>query len=169
MKKSDLKTGMVVELKTGEKYMVILDSVKTIEGIANGILIADDGWIPLYNYNENLENPECTGCNVIAVYNPNVCGFQYIFDNCSMYANLIRRRSDVNWSIIAKDTKVLVKAGMWGGYYFSHFEDGGIHIYNDGRNSFSADLAYDDDTFIVAADNIILYEGNESLLNMPVE
>jgi hypothetical protein len=167
MKKSDLKTGMVVELKTGEKYMVILDSVKTIEGITNGILIANDGWIPLSNYNENLENPECTDYNVIAVYNPNVCGFKYMFDNCSKSDSPIW----VNWSVIARDTKVLVKAGMWGGYYFSYFDNGNIHIYMNGRSSFSADSTYDDDdnTFIVDADNIILYEGNESLLNTPVE
>ncbi len=48
MKKSDLKTGMIVVTADGEKSQVLL-------GTKNGDILSGQTWCPLNVYNENLE------------------------------------------------------------------------------------------------------------------
>jgi len=49
MKKSDLKTGMLVEKRNGTKSLVLKDTEK------GDILISKDGWCELDDYDENLK------------------------------------------------------------------------------------------------------------------
>ena len=50
MKKSDLKTGMVVETRNGEKYLVMLNTdYKDME-----LINFKGGYLPLYYYNSEL-------------------------------------------------------------------------------------------------------------------
>lgn len=48
MKKSDLKTGMVVELRNGAKYMVLLNTP------FGDVLVRNRWWVTLDNFNFNL-------------------------------------------------------------------------------------------------------------------
>lgn len=61
MKKSDLKTGMLVELRNGERALVMEDML-----VGNGTEIAY--WGPMENFNKDLTN----GCNsendIVTVY-----------------------------------------------------------------------------------------------------
>lgn len=67
MKKSDLKTGHVVETRKGELYIVMLNHENH-----NGkdVLVADDGWLALYDYDENMKqvNEIYSYHDVIKVY-----------------------------------------------------------------------------------------------------
>ena len=50
MKKSELKTGMVVELRSGNRALVVKDTCCGNDAI----IFADDNWIELDRYNNNL-------------------------------------------------------------------------------------------------------------------
>lgn len=55
MKKSDLKTGMIVECRNGELYMVLIGTGCKYED--NNILWRAHGfWMPLSNYSEDMLN-----------------------------------------------------------------------------------------------------------------
>ena len=62
MKKSDLKTGMWVEYRSGKKVIVLLNT-------ENGDVLVDGGrWNSLYHYDENLNCSFSSGCDIVAVY-----------------------------------------------------------------------------------------------------
>ena len=67
MTKDDLKTGMVVELKNGTKYMVLLDTP------CGDVLIRDAAWSPFsrYDHNLNQDNLYDPLCGIARVYKPN--------------------------------------------------------------------------------------------------
>jgi len=53
MKKSDLKTGMVVQLRNEKRYMVLLGT--GIGGKCENVLRGNNGcWMPLCEYNEQM-------------------------------------------------------------------------------------------------------------------
>lgn len=57
MKTSDLKSGMVVELRNGSKYLVLRDT--GIGGEQNDVMIhpydgEGNGWMPISHYHDNL-------------------------------------------------------------------------------------------------------------------
>ena len=56
--KDDLKTGMIVEYKSGEKRLVIRDGIDILTS-------GDDGWTSLNNYDETLKSVCCT---IVKVY-----------------------------------------------------------------------------------------------------
>lgn len=57
MKKSDLRTGMIVSLRNGESYYVMLNTGFTWHD-QNDVLVHkvvyETGWMPLCQYNEDL-------------------------------------------------------------------------------------------------------------------
>ena len=53
MKKSDLKTGMIVTINSGDEYFVIRDGV-TADGKFVDIICNTDTIIPLENYDDDL-------------------------------------------------------------------------------------------------------------------
>ena len=71
MKKKDLKTGMIVETRSGKLGMVLLD---TAEGdiIGGGTHIADDTrtWMPLNSLNDDLTYPLRDDADIVKVYRP---------------------------------------------------------------------------------------------------
>ena len=76
MKKSDLKTGMVVETRYGEKYLVMLNpDYKNME-----LINFKGGYMPLYYYNNELIFTE-----------QSVLGFDVGFDVVKVYS--------VGWTI----------------------------------------------------------------------
>ena len=64
MTKKELKTGMVVEYRSGAKRMVLLDTP-----IGNAF-VGDDGWTDLDNYRDNLCHKFNKWIDVVAVYEP---------------------------------------------------------------------------------------------------
>jgi len=53
--KSDLKTGMIVELENGDKYLIVLNCLST-QQTSKDILINTNGWLLLKNYKQNLKD-----------------------------------------------------------------------------------------------------------------
>ena len=68
MKKSDLKSGMIIERRNGEKGIVLLNT-------SNGDIIGGAGggdnktWCGLYNYREDLTYGSLEHATVVKVYN----------------------------------------------------------------------------------------------------
>lgn len=141
----ELKPGTVVEMKNGEKFLLIKS--------------ADDGIIGW-----NLTNVGNFGS-----------GFDFNFvdkifvvkkaayltdDNLEL---IWQRKPDTDWSKVAVNTKILVKYFQetdWHKVYFARIENGEIFAWSNGRDSFTA-KSYND---VSLWDKAILYEGNESLV-----
>ena len=60
MKKSDLRTGMVVTTKDGDHFRVFLNTVTNLNPEINGVLIKIDhknaSWLDLKSFNDDLES-----------------------------------------------------------------------------------------------------------------
>lgn len=95
MKKSDLKDGMIVELRNGDMCIVIGDRLLDLTT-----------YIDLVSYNDNLTCTD-TEFDVIRVYeNKDMCGLD---DKCNIERlNLIWERKEVDWSKVPLGTKVRV-------------------------------------------------------------
>ena len=64
MTKKELKTGMVVEYRNGDKRIVLLDTP------IGDALIGNIGWVDLYYYTNDLRNATASGFDIVAVYEP---------------------------------------------------------------------------------------------------
>lgn len=60
MKKSDLRSGMIVELKDGKRYL-----------FTSGVLLDFDGYIMLINYSEDLKSKYNPSQDIVKVYKGN--------------------------------------------------------------------------------------------------
>ena len=60
MKKSDLKSGMIVELRDGKRYL-----------FTSGVLLDFDGYIMLINYTEDLKSKHYEAQDIVKVYKGN--------------------------------------------------------------------------------------------------
>lgn len=69
MKKSDLRTGMWVEYRTGEKRMVAL-AVKDYGNIIAG----NGGWNALDSYSDDLINEDTEKCDIVKIYDIDYIG-----------------------------------------------------------------------------------------------
>ena len=71
MKKSDLRTGMIVTLRNGESYHVLLHT--GFGGTQEDVLVhkvgMDTGWMPLCQYDEDLKYHD-TDADSIVPYDP---------------------------------------------------------------------------------------------------
>lgn len=74
MKKSDLKTGMMVVTRDNDEYMVMLNVEFSATGSKpQNFLVAKDGWMPLSKYSDDLklgEDEEMPELDIVAVYSP---------------------------------------------------------------------------------------------------
>lgn len=86
--KDDLKTGMIVEYKSGEKRLVIRDGIDILTS-------GDDGWTSLDNYNETLES--CSGTTtIVKVYEG------YTTDKAGTVDSKLNYPGDLIWERPAK-------------------------------------------------------------------
>lgn len=77
--KKDLKSGMVVEVRCGERYLVLADPSNWL------YLINDHGRLLISNFNENLESLVNNNFDITHVYNPlNYLSINELF-NCRSY------------------------------------------------------------------------------------
>jgi len=65
MKKSDLRTGMIVEWQDGTKLVVFRD-VPNLENC----IVAGSTWMPLFKYEDDLTNKDYPHVNINKVYQP---------------------------------------------------------------------------------------------------
>ena len=130
--KKDLKNKMVVELKDGDRFIVIDD-----------ILLNDCSFDYLSYYNDDFTNNELPGLDIIKVYNPKEnrklipCNFNEIGEE-----DLIWERREIDWSKVSVDTKVLVrdrKIDEWNNRYFARYENDKVYTWAGGATSFSSD------------------------------
>ncbi len=74
-KKSDLKTGMIVEMRNGSKFTVMLDTVMTY-GDAKDIFVSmeeDYDWTCFERYTGDLKNRSYREFDIVKVYQPSHC------------------------------------------------------------------------------------------------
>lgn len=64
MTKSELKTGMVVECRNGDKYTVLINTPM------GDILVCENGWFCLQDYKDDMRNTVDGAFDIIAVYSP---------------------------------------------------------------------------------------------------
>ena len=157
MKKSDLKTSMVVETRDGNRYMVLRGDIPDAQDGA-GIIANHKGYISIARYNDGMNLDASSSGDIMKVYRPTAFGLDAML---SVNDNLIWERKELDWGLVEEDTKVLVSDsfGVWHPYYFSYTDSEGIHIFSGGRDSFTAK-----DIFTINPNRIVLYEGNEHLL-----
>ena len=88
------------------------------------------------------------------VYHPSPDDLEHML-HC--LTEIIWQRQEIDWSAFTEDTKVLVlMEGKWKKAYFSHVDEYGIHVFANGKSSFTAND--DDDNFIVDVEDIVLYK-----------
>ena len=73
MKKSDLKTGMVVELRNENKYLVMNDSILNL-----------DGWDKMSNYEDDLTSRAFDSLDILKVYETGGGSFKSMFLNSNL-------------------------------------------------------------------------------------
>lgn len=73
MKKSDLKTGMVVELRNEDKYLVVNDSILNL-----------DGWDKMSNYEDDLTSRAFDSLDILKVYETSGGSFKNMFLNSNL-------------------------------------------------------------------------------------
>ena len=66
-KKSDLKTGMIVKTRIGNRYLVLLNCI-TQEHESEDLLMCDGGLISLKHYKNNLTLPQDNDCDIIKIF-----------------------------------------------------------------------------------------------------
>ena len=101
MKKSDLKNGMVVELRNGKRFLIVNDL-----GIGEDSCIKLDG---LVGYNENLNDVSgFSEFDITKIYKTVGNTFRTLFDNERL--NLIWEREEK--SKLSKEDKQIIKKGI---------------------------------------------------------
>lgn len=102
MKKSELKQGMVVELRDGVRYLV-----RDREGEI--VLSNHDGWLYLEEYSENLTDKTYSELDVMKVYTTKAYVLDRIFEGGYLTEIWSRKRS-IDWNKVPKGTKLLGEA-----------------------------------------------------------
>lgn len=102
MKKSELKQGMVVELRDGDRYLV-----RDREG---EIVLSDhDGWLRLEEYSEDLKDDNYDELDIIKVYTTKAYMLDSVFDD-EYLTEIWSRKRVLDWSKVPKGTKLLGRA-----------------------------------------------------------
>ena len=100
MKKSDLKNGMVVELRNGKRFLIVNDL-----GIGKDSCINLDGF---FGYYENLNDISGDSTfDITKIYISSGCTFKNLFDNERL--SLIWEREDTK---LSKEDKQIIKKGL---------------------------------------------------------
>lgn len=140
MNKADLRTGMVVKVRDGGKYIALVGDLTTdFHGKQSIILVNIDGFYPMDTYSNNMKHPRDSDFDVVAVYQPDICGVDAMLDDPG--TPLWTRQPEVDWSKVAVDTKVFIcdDNETWTPRYFCKFKDGRVYTWDGGATSFSQD------------------------------
>lgn len=101
MKKSDLKNGAIVELRNGDKCILLFNCCNYGDKDDLFISLDDGGYLQLSNYNENLK--ECSDRDFDIM---KVCQHEYVGDNI---CNHILKQDEDDWTWIrGKETVMTI-------------------------------------------------------------
>lgn len=123
MKKSDLKNGMIFQIRYGTKYYIVLNEIYTLD---NSVSYTGSFYNIMKYYKEDLKYDGTTSNDIMYVYDSD--------------GNLIWKREEIDWSKIPKDTKVLVrnsKEEEWQRRYFAEYKNGKPYTFNNGWTSWT--------------------------------
>lgn len=104
MKKSDLKTGYLVEIRDGSLYNVVLNNV-SMKGKEN-TLVGRYGIIDLEGYNEDMIDADLESLDIVKVYLTPNSYFGYTTYNCEL---LWEREEKVEMTVAEIEEKLGVK------------------------------------------------------------
>lgn len=111
MKKSDLRDGMVIDDKTGEKGFIL-----------NGYINKKNGCVSLANYNEDLTHKFREKLDIKKVYKVDgPCKLDELLNKVIL---IWERPKEIDWSKVPKWTKIQIKYGgngRWRNRYFIRF------------------------------------------------
>lgn len=136
MNKSDLKDGMVVEDREGNRRFV-----------SNNCLLGINKWWDLTQYNNDLTwnstikpNNMLNPLDIMKVYEADSLPLNYLLSD-ALLDLLWEREKEVDWSKVPKDTKVLVGYFPRPGEkrYFAEYKNGKFYTYGNGQTSWSKD------------------------------
>lgn len=99
MKKSDLRNGTIVELRNGDKYILLFDCCD--ERHRNDLLISlnNGGCLYLSSYDESLEDEDDEYFDIMKV-----CQREYVGDNICSH---ILKQNEDNWTWIREEETVM--------------------------------------------------------------
>ena len=122
MNKSDLKNGMIYELRNGLRFYIILDTVHKLNYSNNPDMgILDD---ILEYYHDDLTHKDNKWSDIMIIKDVD--------------GNLLWEREEVDWSKIPVDTKILVRDFDYEDYhkkYFAKYEKGKVYsFYGNGTS-----------------------------------
>lgn len=90
MTKKDLKSGMIVETRNGNTYMVLTNCDTLNYGKLDFCLIRDNGFMTSDTYSDNLNCQKSEGHDIMEVFEPYVTRYTYQMDK----SNLIWERPE---------------------------------------------------------------------------
>lgn len=125
-KKSDLKTGMIVEMRDGSKFTVMLNTV-----VNKDLLVSvekDHDWESLNNFTDELINTNCfdNRCDIVKVYKPSHC-YSFVASNklnanyCVNDSMLIWERKERTDFLDDKEAMIDFLALSKDAFLFSHY------------------------------------------------
>lgn len=136
-KKSDLKTGMIVEFRNGNRYTVMLNTVNTADKAVDVLISAENSlsWMPLHDYNDDLRChfeddrgniQEDDDYDIVKVYEPRHC-YSFVASKkfngyyCADDNMLIWKRKERRDFLDDKDAMIDFLALSKDAFLFSHY------------------------------------------------
>ena len=117
MKKSDLKDGMIIELRNIEGGLGV---------VINNLILFKDAYYCLDNFTENLENTYLKDLDVIKVYvlNAHVTMNEILSGKKELLKVIWERKKEIDWSKVPKWTKVQYERnGAWINCYHINYDE----------------------------------------------
>lgn len=107
--KSDLKTGMVVESRNGDKYLVVRGDFHTECYSEQKIMfIASNSFMPGSDYNSSLKIiDEKKDYDIVKVYKPDIYSLEGTLENCNDSNLIWEREPEVDWSKVPIEPKII--------------------------------------------------------------
>lgn len=142
-KKSDLKTGMVVEYNNGYQALVLVGEFNTPGHEKQSIMFVEkDDYMLGNQYDENLiYRDECHDLSIKKIYRPKTTSIYDMFEQCDEQTLIWERKPKVDWSKVPVDTKILVSFNEkdWHNRYFAKYEEGFVYAFENGTTSWTND------------------------------
>jgi hypothetical protein len=131
--KDDLKVGMVVELRNGEKFLGIKVG---LAGVNDDCLYEYDRYASDLKY-YSTSMYDVPSFDIVKVYTTN--NLIEVLEGNYDSLELVWERDAFDWSQVAVDTKVIIttESGKTFNRYFAKYEDGKVFVFNGGRTSFT--------------------------------
>ena len=144
-----IESGMVIELRNGEKHLVIdkmhidYNGKKRIKIAISEYFVSNlDSW----NKNMLFHDRNRDDLDICKIYEPKLSILKHMLDKDNNMNCIWERKPEVDWSKVPIDTKILVSSDgkKWKNRYFSHYkkdEEKPFYVFQWGCTSWSCDIA----------------------------